>query len=156
MRRSLVLGVLLLAACGGGIEKEDASRLWGDMQRTLDDGRQSQSQALSADADFTHPCFDGGEIRFDGSAELDELAFTAGFAFACTFDACQLADLTADGGVTFAGEDLGWGTGSFTYEGELEISGDVAGLCPIDVQIDSDLAGTAATGTVCGFDVSQL
>ena len=131
--------------------------------------------------DLSAPCASGGQIRFEGTLDLQGLGDTGlpdaptgteatpsvGYSYTVTFDGCTVEGVALDGTLEFSLETRWEGTrfdATWNYEGSVEVSGAVEGRCDFafggrgDLDAEDWAAGVPAgfEGDACGYDAAGL
>ncbi len=157
----VIIGVTSLAACGGGLSKDESARAWSSMNGSLAVGQAQAAQSASAlstapgSVELSVPCVEGGSLSLSGT--FDTTASPATFAFSVTFDQCKHGGIAANGNLDYA---LSVTDSPFsmlyTWSGNVDFSGDVDGSCAVDVTMSGSAGGFSSTGSICGHDVDQV
>lgn len=141
--------VLVASACTSNQpSKDDATRLFLATTTAVQSAEQkaeTSTQALTAPAvrnlDYIGPCESEGSYEIKGT--VDDASPT--FDVQATFNNCVAASRVAlDGSLHFSQSAL---SGSISFSDQT-----TSASCDLDLQF----AGTAVSGTVCGYDVRDL
>ena len=140
--------ILLVSACTSGPSKDDASRLFLATTTAVQSAEQkavTSTQAVAAPAvrnlDYIGPCDGEGSFEVKGTVDDSALAFDLQTSFT---NCVSVSHVALDGSLHFSPAAL---SGSISFSDQT-----TSASCDLDLQF----AGTAVSGTVCGYDVRDL
>lgn len=184
MRRTHVVAflssVLLLVGCGDDqLDEDEAEQAWQTTQQSVSSGesevkvRAESSESGGSDADMTVDvqCRSGGTATFRGQYWTDvesESGDATGVEAELSIDysSCERNGIVIDGRLDYMIDMTSSDQSTnlvYTWDGDLEYSGDVEGNCMIDLRGELD-AGTQEgasysyeySGSICGHDANQV
>lgn len=163
MTKSLLLPILVLAACSDAPSKEESAQIFAAANTAMTSGQSravaeaQNGSALTAPADlvldFTGACSLGGSVAIAGSYSGSG-GTQATFDLTTTFDACHELQGTLDGEVDWTSAASGT---SFmaSMTGDLDWTGsDGSASCTLDLHLAVSQLGVSYTGSLCGHDVT--
>jgi len=140
--------ILLVSACTSGPSKDDASRVFLATTAAVQSAEQkavTSTQAVAAPAvrnlDYIGPCDGEGSFEVKGTVDDTALAFDLQTSFT---NCVSVSHIALDGSLHFSPTAL---SGSIAFSDTT-----TSASCDLDLQF----AGTAVSGTVCGYDVKDL
>lgn len=162
---------LLGTGCGEELSQQDAALGWASTQRALSAGSamamtpttSTGGTASSLDFSFVYACPQQGEASFMGAINFESVY--GEFTWKVTYSACGVDGVIMDGVLDFELDTLTQDSlysQHYTYRGELVYSGDVDGLCVVELTssstLDTSKTGldytTTHSGSVCGHEAS--
>ena len=168
------MGIIAMMAvgCGGDISEGDAAKGWAATNSVLSNGNSMASASGNGPEDafsgldysFAYACPEGGSADFKGKITLESIY--GEFDWDVTYDNCGSEGVIIDGTLGFSLDTLSTETEyslTYTYAGELIYSGDVDGVCVIDM-VGGTAVNTTETsisydvaykGSICGHDASE-
>lgn len=163
MTKSLLLPLVVLAACSDAPSKEESQQIFlaantamtSAQSRAVTQAQNGSTLTAPADLtlDFTGPCSLGGSVSIAG-AYSGSGGTQATFDLTTTFDACQELQGTLDGDVAWTSAATGT---SFTaaMTGDLDWSdSNGSASCTLDLHLAVSQLGVSYTGSLCGHDVT--
>jgi hypothetical protein len=139
--------ILLVSACTSGPSKDDASRLFLATTSAVQSAEQKAVTSTQAVAptvrnlDYVGPCDGEGSFEVRGTVDDSAIAFELQTSFT---NCVSVSHVALDGSLHFSPSAL---KGSISFSDTT-----TSASCDLDLQF----AGTAVSGTVCGYDVKDL
>ena len=178
MRKTVLIAMvafgLAVAGCGKEhVSKQEAEDGWKTTNQTLTQGMAEVSTASvsgsSSDSGATvtveFTCPEGGSAQFKGSYEdtgSSGSAISANAELLVDYNACTASGTTIDGSLdyttTVTGDDSS-ATVTLDWQGKLTWTGEVNGVCKIDMTGETSASGSSFSysysGSICGYDASK-
>lgn len=138
---------------------EVASAMWLDLQSNVFDLPIPGDRDIGDVADFLVSCPDNGNIDVtrDNDSSVEPTVIDVRFD---TDDCAGTGDFSYNGFVNLSGSLADDGTFTAHYAADMyfQVTADTADACPMDLSFTVDSSGTitASSGTLCGHDVATL
>ena len=162
----------MAVGCGGEISEGDAAKGWEATNKVLSSGNSMASASgngpedsfAGLDYSFDYTCPEGGSAEFTGKITLESIY--GEFDWDVAYNNCGSDGVIIDGTLDFSLDTRSTETEyslTYTYTGELVYSGDVDGVCVIDM-VGGTAVNTTETsisydvaykGSICGHDASE-